>query len=288
MKILIIYHHKTGCVLSKQLIRFYEQVLPNKINNNYYPGRKIKYKDDTVEFVPIDDFDSKAKYEFCYIPSPYYMFPIQEKMSHFDKVIHFIRDPYEQAISNFNYHLKDPSPEEWFYSVSINPTKWFPHYKTLLYIFNELDLDIKIIQRAKNYVEKHFKPDTSLNYYENLKSFKSRALLIETIRFIFDTKDILRMACIVKYNKECMNVRMSDFEDESIDNTIKNLSNYIFEEKIHHKEIIDKYKKNVKCRIEKGNHISNMKENIKEKQLQQLKNNNIISTIFEKIKSILE
>lgn len=31
-----------------------------------------------------------------------------------------------------------------------------------------------------------------------------------------------------------------------------------------------------------------MKENIKEKQLQQLKNNNIISTIFEKIKSILE
>ena len=125
---MIIYHHKTGCVLSKTLINLYKQILVNKISskiNNFNKNSDIKFKNRIVRLIYNAEYKEEAKYNIYYEVSPYLIFNIFNVFNKIDKVIHFIRDPYEQSVSNFTYHIQQPTPEKWFLKVSNNINSWF-------------------------------------------------------------------------------------------------------------------------------------------------------------------
>ncbi len=146
----------------------------------------------------IKNFETKyilnSKYNIYFQASPFYAYNIFNNLNKIDKVVHFIRNPYEQAVSNFNYHLQTPTPEKWFLNISNNYENWFSNITMIKLLFNILDINVGLIEKAKIYLKENFKPNKNLSYYENIKLLRltdeSKALKIETLRFIFCTKHV--------------------------------------------------------------------------------------------------
>ena len=294
--ILIIYHHKTGCVLSKTIFQIYKNQLENKIDilNNKIIEKNIIKKNKLIKNFKIN-FKLTNKYNLYYQASPCYIYDIPNNLK-FKKIIHFIRDPYEQSISNFNYHLLEPTPEKWFLNIDNDSNKWFSNSKLLKLLFNILELDYDIIKLCKKYLKKIYKPKKDKTYYENILKLrekdKNNAIIIETLRFIFETKHILKMACIIKLNKQDNNkflyLKINDFKNDNIDKTIDNINKFIFKnENINSKKIIKRYKKKydtIKNRV----HISNNTKEEKEELNNMLYNNIFIRLIFNKVNKVIK
>ena len=294
--ILIIYHHKTGCVLSKKLINFYDKILNKKISTivNYLQDG---YKNIDNKRI-IKNFETKyilnSKYNIYFQASPFYAYNIFNNLNKIDKVVHFIRNPYEQAISNFNYHLQTPTPEKWFLNISNNYENWFSNIKMIKLLFHILDINIGLIEKAKIYLKENFTPNKNLSYYENIKVLRltdeSKALKIETLRFIFCTKHVLKMASIIINNKKNNNllyVNMNDFKKDKINHTITQLSSFLFrDELIDNKRIINFYNKEQENK--NSEHISNKTQQEKDNLKNSLFQNKVIKRIFNKISRIIQ
>tara|TARA_Y200000002_G_C22684671_1_gene665511 strand:+ start:3562 stop:4461 length:900 start_codon:yes stop_codon:yes gene_type:complete len=293
--ILIIYHHKTGCVLSKLLVKLYEETLGDKIHFKY------NHLDDNYKMVNnklVKDFNYNlnlnSKYKFYLQASPNYIYNIFNNID-INKIIHFIRDPYSQSLSNFAYHTQSPTPEKWFLKIKNDKNKWFSNTQLLHVMLRILDIDLNIIEETKKYLKNNFKPDVSKSYYENLLLIKKnnicKAFIIETLRFIFETKHILKMACMIKINQKNRNkilyLKIEDFKNDT-HNTIKKFSNFIFSENIDNKIILKKYNNNLNCTKKKGTHFNKMNSETKEKLINELKKNKIIFEIFHKVNRVIK
>jgi len=290
--ILVIYHHKTGCVLARNLFNIYKKYL-----NDYFCYRnniKIENTLKNNKIIKNSKFNLnnlKNKFNIFLQASPLFLYDIKKELK-FNKIIHFVRNPYEQAISNFNYHIQEPTPEIWFLNIHNQVYKWFSRKNYLEFMFQILDLDLKLIKEIELYLKNIYTSKSKLNYYNNLleinKKCQDTALIIETLRFIIDTKHILNMACITKLNKNNIYLlNFDDFKKDNIKKTINNLNTFIFpDENIDNENLIKFYLK--KYNIDKNsNHISKISEEIKLKQINVLKNNIYIKTIFDKVIEIL-
>ena len=295
---IIVYHHKTGCVLSKNLIRLYKIILKNKLDflkNNFNNNLNIKYKNDHVNIKYNDDYILNSKYNFYLEVSPIYSFNIFESFKKINKFIHFIRDPFDQSISNFVYHTKNPTPEEWFMYISNDINSWF-NKKKLYFYFDLLNLDRSIIDDAKLYLKNNYKLDNKKSYYKNLLDLKKeslkKAILLETFRFIFCSSHILKMAIIIKnnykYKKRILNLSVNDFKEDKIENTITKLSSYFFDEEINNKFIINRLIKSYKNSKKNGQHVNNETKIYNDKLNIILHNNKIINKIFKNVKKIMK
>lgn len=293
---MIIYHHKTGCVLSKTLMNLYKKVLVDKISskiNNFNKNSDIKIKNRIVRLIYHAEYKEKAKYNIYYEVSPYLIFNIFNVFNKIDKIIHFIRDPFEQSVSNFTYHTQQPTPEKWFLTVSNNTNSWF-HDSILYFMFDMLELDRNLVDQSKKFLLDNYKLQNNLSYYKNLMIIKNKdiesAIILETFRFIFDTSHILKMGCILKKNykfkNRILNLKITDFHPNVVKKTIIKLSKFLFEEKINNDEYTQRYLKIYQNR-KKGNHISNKSSNQKKKLGRILKNNKIIFTILNRINEII-
>lgn len=293
--ILIIYHHKTGCVLSKTIFEIYKNLLKDKIDisNNKIIEENIIKKNKLIKNFKIN-FKLTSKYNLYYQASPCYIYNIPDNLK-FTKIIHFIRDPYEQSISNFNYHLLEPTPENWFLNIDNDINNWFSNTKLLKLLFKILELDYDIIEFCKKYLKKIYKPKKGKTYYKNLLKLreedKENAIIIETLRFIFETKHILKMACIIKLNINNNNnflyLQINDFKNDNIDKTISKINKFMFKkENINSKKIIKRYKKKYDS-MKNGVHISNNTKEEKEELKHILYNNIYIRLIFNKVTKII-
>lgn len=292
--ILIIYHHKTGCVLVKTLFHLYKQYVNNyNILNNVIQERNIVkkkkiIKDFNLEFIKI----SKFKYNVYIQASPNFLYDIKKELK-FNKIIHFVRNPYEQCVSNFNYHMLEPTPESWFLNIHNQVHKWFSNKHYLNVMFHILELDIQMIDEIKKYLKSIYRSKTNYSYYEILLNMKKinekNALIVETLRFIFETKHILRMACIVKLNKNnIMKLSFDDFKQINIYNTFHKINNYLFpNENINTNQLLNAYLNKYNSQ-KNGVHVSKISTIKKKEQIQILENNIYIKTIFDKIKKIFE
>jgi len=295
---IIVYHHKTGCVLARNLIKLYKIILKNKLDflkNNFNNNLKIKYKNDHVNIKYNDKYILNSNYNFYLEPSPLYSFNIFNAFKKVNKFVHFIRDPFDQSISNFVYHTKNPTPEEWFMYISNDINSWF-NKKKLYFYFDLLNLDRRIIDDAKLYLKNNYKLDNKKSYYKNLLDLKKeslkKAILLETFRFIFCSSHILKMAIIIKnnykYKKRILNLSVNDFKEDKIENTITKLSCYFFDEEINNKFIINRLIKSYKNNKKTGQHVNNETKIFNDKLNIILHNNKIINKIFKNVKKIMK
>lgn len=295
---LIIYHHKTGCVLSKKLIIIYQLILKEKIStiiNSFNNKINFDYLNNIIKIKYTEKYLLKSKYNIYYQSSPLYSFNIFNVFKKIDKLVHFIRDPYEQSISNFIYHTQTPSPEEWFYEINCNTDTWFDNNKLYL-LFDLIGLNRKIIDKTKSNIKHIYKFNQRKSYYLNLIKLKETnledALILETFRFIFSSSHMLKMALILKKNykfkNRILNLSFNDFKDDKIENTVQKISSYFFDEKINNKVIVNKLKKSYDNTKKKGIHVNNKSDEYKNKLKNILKNNIIINKIFTKIQDIID
>ena len=293
---MIIYHHKTGCVLSKTLINLYKKMLVDKISinmNNFKKNSDIRFKNKIVRLIYQSEYQDKTKYNIYYEVSPYLIFNVFNVFTKIDKIIHFIRDPFEQSVSNFNYHIQQPTPEKWFLGVSNNTNNWF-NDSILNFMFDMLELDRNLINESKKFLLDNYQLKNNISYYQNLINIKNtdieKAIILETFRFIFDTGHILKMGCILKKNykfkNRILNLKINDFHPNIVKKTITKLSEFLFEEKINNDEYTKKYLK-IYYNRKKGKHISNKSSNQKKKLGRILKQNRIICTILNNINEII-
>jgi hypothetical protein len=294
---LIIYHHKTGCVLSKKLIIIYQLILKEKIStiiNSFNNKINFDYLNNIIKIKYTEKYLLKSKYNIYYQSSPLYSFNIFNVFKKIDKLVHFIRDPYEQSISNFIYHTQIPSPEEWFYEINCNTDTWFDNNKLYL-LFDLIGLNRKMIDKTKSNIKHIYKFNQRKSYYLNLIKLKETnledALILETFRFIFSSSHMLKMALILKKNYKfkyrILNLSFNDFKDDKIENTVQKISSYFFQEKINNKIIVNKLKKSYDNTKKKGIHVNNKSNEYKNKLKNILKNNIIINKIFTKIQDII-
>ena len=294
---LIIYHHKTGCVLSKKLIIIYQLILKEKIStiiNSFNNKINFDYLNNIIKIKYTEKYLLKSKYNIYYQSSPLYSFNIFNFFKKIDKLVHFIRDPYEQSISNFIYHTQIPSPEEWFYEINCNTDTWFDNNKLYL-LFDLIGLNRKMIDKTKSNIKHIYKFNQRKSYYLNLIKLKETnledALILETFRFIFSSSHMLKMALILKKNYKfkyrILNLSFNDFKDDKIENTVQKISSYFFQEKINNKIIVNKLKKSYDNTKKKLININNKNNKYKNKLKNILKNNIIINKIFTKIQDII-
>jgi hypothetical protein len=96
------------------------------------------------------------------------------------------------------------------------------------------------------------------------------------------------MACIAKLNKNKMLViSFDDFKENKIENTMNKINKYLFpNESINSNDLIKSYLMKYNSN-KNGVHISKISKTKKEEQINILKNNIYIRTIFDKINTIL-
>ena len=290
--ILVIYHHKTGCVLVKNLFHLYKQYVKNyNLLNNVICENNIIKEKEIIKNFNLDFSKFPKGYQVFIQASPNFIYNIKKQLK-FKKIIHFVRDPYEQSVSNFNYHVNEPSPEEWFLKIHNQVYKWFSNKDYLNSMFHILDLDVQLIKDVEVYLKSIYTCKTKLSYYDIMLNMKKineeHALIIETLRFIFETKHILKMACIAKLNKKKMLVfSFDDFKEKNIEKTINKINKYLFpNESINTNDLIKSYLMKYNSN-KNGVHISKISKTKKEEQMNILKNNIYIKTIFDKINTIL-
>ena len=295
---LIIYHHKTGCVLSKKLIIIYQLILKEKIStiiNSFNNKINFDYLNNIIKIKYTEKYLLKSKYNIYYQSSPLYSFNLFNVFKKIDKLVHFIRDPYEQSISNLIYQTQIPSPEEWFYEINCNTDTWFDNNKLYL-LFDLIGLNRKIIDKTKSNIKHIYKFNQRKSYYLNLIKLKETnledALILETFRFIFSSSHMLKMALILKKNykfkNRILNLSIDDFKNDKIEDTIDKTSSFFFKEKINNKVIVNKLKKSYDNTKKKGIHVNNKSDEYKNKLKNILKNNIIINKIFTKIQDIID
>ena len=251
--ILSIHYHKTGCVLSQKLYNLFNNELDNNIYHVKNPVIRRKFVTDTNNnFVfPIIKFEKKKKYNIFNQAGPNFFYNIHEKMPMINKIVHFIREPYDHCISNFLYHIQYPTPEKvgiWIEKpLETNIDSWFDK-KALTYMIEEIGLNSDDIYNLFYYLKKIYKCPKNKSYYDYLKSLPLEdGLVIVTIHFILTFGDPLRLALITKKLKNCDNVitvYMSDFRDNP-NLTINKLGKFLFPNDITDKKIkriIDNYK----------------------------------------------
>ena len=71
---LIIYHHKTGCVLSKKLIIIYQLILKEKIStiiNSFNNKINFDYLNNIIKIKYTEKYLLKSKYNIYYQSSPF-------------------------------------------------------------------------------------------------------------------------------------------------------------------------------------------------------------------------
>ena len=86
---LIIYHHKTGCVLSKKLIIIYQLILKEKIStimNCFNNKINFDYLNNIIKIKYTEKYLLKSKYNIYYQSSPLYSFNLFNVFKKIDKL----------------------------------------------------------------------------------------------------------------------------------------------------------------------------------------------------------
>jgi hypothetical protein len=298
--ILSIHYHKTGSSLSGKLYKIFGKYINNYIYINHFKNKRIFNWDLKKNCLNIKKIKLKKneKYQIYRESAPNFFMDIFSEMPKINKVIHLVRDPYEWCLSNYLYHVQNPTPEKWFNKINTNINTWF-NKKELLFMSNEINLDFVHIEELINYIKSVYNCHSDISYYQYLKSISpEKAIIIETTRFLLNNNyhggcDHLRMAINSKYlnfhSKNVLTLHMNNFR-YNFEHLLKKLVSFIFVDKISKNKlkIINNDLKKKYNDSKKGNHVTYNKYSAahKKKLLNVLKKNKNISFILNYIKNL--
>ena len=302
--ILSIHYHKTGCMLSIKLYRLFNKYLNKKlnfnkivhkkniikksrkfINNNNNDNNNNEYIFKKIKNIPKNIPDNK--YIIYNQAAPNFFFDIFKEMPNINKVVHFVREPYDWCISNYLYHTQKPTPEKWFLNVNNDINTWFD-IKKLTFLADKINLDFKYIQNIIDYIKSIYDCDKNMSYYKYLlKCPKEKSLIIETSRFLLKCCDHFRMTIISKLLKPYKDIvktfTINDFKEPNIKKTIPILTTFLFNNKLKssNNKIINDYL-NMYHKSEKGNHVTHniISKNDRLNLINVLKNNEHLSYLL--------
>ena len=248
--ILSIFHHKTGCALNSQIYRTFRIFNYIKIIRNPVMKR-IFLKDSDNNFIS-SKLDIRDKNIIYTQASPNFFGDIFEEMPKINKVIHFTRESYSWAISNYLYHTQQPTPEKWFLNINKDINTWF-NVDELKFLSKKINLDYIYIDNLINHIKSIYNCPDNLSYYQYLISLpREDGIIIETTRFLLNNNycagcDYFRSYIISKnlekHKNKVLNLKMSDFQDTNFEKTIKKLYLFIFDNKeVNFQKIFQKLK----------------------------------------------
>jgi len=295
--ILSIFHHKTGCALNSQIYRSFREFNCIKIISNPVTKRVLQKNSDSI-FIS-STFDITDKNIIYKQASPNFFEDIFEQMPKINKVVHFRRESYSWAISNYLYHTQQPTPEKWFLNINKDINTWF-NVDELKFLSKKINLDYIYIDNLINHIKSIYNCPDNLSYYEYLISLPIEdGIIIETARFLLNNNycagcDYFRSYIISKnlekHKNKVLNLKMSDFQDTNFEKTIKKLYLFIFDNnEVNFKKIFQKLKevkmlqsKKKMKRTSSSHYTKNLlTKKEREKILEKLKNDKDLSYILE-------
>jgi len=166
--------------------------------------------------------------------------------THFNKkvkIIHLVRNPFQLAVSNYNYHRQDPTPEDWVFEINpCGETAMLPSLDLLRpTFFNSgvmeepimYDEDFAILQKICHELYQSQPETASWNFYDHLRNLPpTQGLNLATMQMV---GEMLRMANnIIKFNQlkqldlqgriQVRTISMSDFQNYPEETMFKLLS----------------------------------------------------------------
>jgi hypothetical protein len=285
--VLLIHYHKTGNQFIHGLIqnlndtfqdnlhdiRVGENISPEKVNRSETSSllsSSSSHGQQTVERRPVDwrkhgrrnhnkttgcpilDSNSYAKDSVRTLTAPdFFCDLLQESQLPppiNTKIVHFVRDPINMALSNYLYHSQNPTPEPWVKRPNFNPCKHDPAF--FQYVLEELtnvtvhEID-KVYNMCMDYryegTSRKNKPRAFYALLRDLPTFDG--LRLATTQFIIAKNgesgaDLLRMPNNIKRlqawesgdrhpNQSILTVSMDQLIGD-MKNTIMNITNFIF------------------------------------------------------------
>lgn len=259
--ILSIHYHKTGCVLSMKLYELFKQHSSNQLihyKNPIQPRKFIINNDGEFSCEKIN-VTTDINYTIYNQAAPNFYTDIFIDMPKINKVIHFVRESYDWCISNYLYHSRNPTPEDFFLHINTNVDEWY-NEKELRFMTNQINLDYKYILDLIDFVKSIYNCPQNKSYYEYLISLSlEKGLIIETCRFLLNNMDHFRMIIISQLLRPYQNVLtlyMNNFKKSNISTTIPLVYKFIFNKQLlsdNRDNIINEYSND----YNNSNHITN-------------------------------
>ena len=263
------HYHKTGCILSINLFRFFSSVLNGQLSVKKNPitkGRVFKYDKNGKMVFDRLALNMRNKYNVYNQAGPNFFVDLPQV----DQIVHFVRESYDHCISNYLYHVQYPTPESWFLKVPTDIDQWY-NERELFFMANDIGLSNDVIVNLFEYLKRVYDCPSDMRYYDYLRSLsKEKGVVIETIRFILTVRDPLRMAMMANRlggMKHTRTVRMKDFKEGVVDQTISDMGQFLFGNDMTDEKttsVINKYKMNYQS-AKKGSHVTNNKITKEEK-----------------------
>lgn len=130
--ILLIHYHKTGHAFLSDL----KKILNQQQNQSLLEKQKKQPKRQHNETTGCPLFSTASNTTVHVVTAPDFFCPINDFLQRDAKIVHFVRNPIEMALSNYLYHSQKPTPEPWVISKQLNPCHYNPEF--FKYILQEL------------------------------------------------------------------------------------------------------------------------------------------------------
>jgi len=274
---MIIHYHKTGHHLSRDIAESIKKYTDFQLTRGKYPQRKgscaVKQFQDGSFFIQV---------------APNYFCDLNEKLPSNTRIVHMVRDTYEQIISSFLYHTQDPTPEK---DIIIYPCKT-PNY------INSMRTALGLKEDAINKVVSLCEDlnGGSRDYYHGLRSLRnlswSDALRLEAARLMINVGDTLRVANnIVRLRESHTHVLTVEMKQWYIDGTLLKVLQFLFGNSIQ-REVKMEIVQDIKHKMvgaTGGNHVTRgtVSEDLTVKMKTVLKNDLILGPILEEMNRII-
>ncbi|MDP6935035.1 MAG: hypothetical protein QGG40_19085, partial [Myxococcota bacterium] len=308
---LMIHYHKSGCSLSQQIVRSFLtelngnlQMLMNPLPRKKYGGvgRNIVVAGGKFMFPVLNfetDFgemrvgDQEAEHVIYNQGNPNFFYPFEEVIPG-RKVIHFVREPYAMALSNYLYHTQVPTPEPWFLTLHTDVEEWLDPRVTRVMNFmaGDLGLDVRDIESLVEQVKGVWRCPPGSSYYDHLRSIPMHhGLLVETVRFMVRMQDFLRMAMIRRRaSKNFIQFFMADFDGEDKSRaSLERINDFLFPgEAVDMDKVAGAFRHN-RQRIGRTRHVTRhlVSRDRRAELINGLKQNRELANIFGTVDGIL-
>jgi hypothetical protein len=217
---MIIHYHKTGAFITHSLLQFLNKFAFIQTTPGDYPKRRHDKvtKCPKLSIQNSSTFIQTAPDLFCDVDT---IIPANTR------ILHFFRDPYDMALSNYLYHSQNPTPEKWV--LEHNPCLY--NEESVELVLSELDLSRDVLQKVIDMCY-NYTANNPMQYYRHLRSLPTYdGLRLATAQQTIEGRrgmDILRMPNnmrrLQRAKADVMLLDMSDWLENPRETTLKGLN----------------------------------------------------------------
>jgi len=232
--VLFIHYHKTGHDVSRLLARSIARHWHPRghfINFAMNPsGRRVPYKSGCAPF----DF---SQYQYAVQAAPNLFCNVSHYLPEGTKIVHFVRDPVEMAISSYSYHSQNPPPEGWV--IRHYPCNIENHI--LHHMAQMVNVNMEQIEKVIHLCKELLPDDYDRQYGKALRELpRDIGLRLETARFIISAgrvagADLLRMGTNTKHLNDFQKIKhvsMSAFTGPNKNMTVAAILHFLFDTQV--------------------------------------------------------